>query len=101
MRLITEIKDLKRDYLYQITDSDNSYIVEDVYVTGSAPRGDLRAILVYVIKFTSKVQDVPSQYFNMSTTVLSQVRIDSSEFNDMNYEFLEVGPKSEYPEYFL
>jgi len=96
MKLIT--KDLKVDYIYQLRDKDYKHIMHLTDFQTGTMRGNLLATNGSEEDYPKKQWD---DYFSFGTDVISLVAFGSSGFDNAKYEFQEIGPIEDHPEYRL
>jgi hypothetical protein len=91
LKHITDISDIHAGMLYQLSDIMQTIIIRVDEVVDDNMLGEML--------FFSKT--FSSNNINMNCNVISEFLKDDMEFNNAQYEFLEIGPSNDYPEYFL
>ena len=106
--MITNIKDLKLNYLYNIKDQNSEYIMEvtNIYPTEQIIKGDLIKIIKsstseFDFITISEIPEFKKNFFTFGFDIISKVPLSNPNFNNMCYEFNELGKPEDFPEYFI
>jgi hypothetical protein len=96
-KLITQPEDLKVGHLYLLKSRIYSHIMIITNLEYDTIRADLVESTLNYIEYTDY-----QKYFNMGSDTISPVPEIHKHFNqDEHYAYYEIGPKENYPEYFL